>query len=192
MTNEKMALPTVSGLRPYQAKIFSCKYLENHSWQEIREFAFKENLFETSRQATSDRYYHNMVKILSKLELSQLQVVADDNEKDRLAMLWLGFCKSFPFAYGFSEIVANKFRDKDFELRTGDLWKYIADKSVEYENLCDISNSLRSKVKSVIFYNLRDAGYLNTLNEILPANLSDKAKHAIGNEFLHLFPGETK
>ena len=111
-----MALPTVSGLRPYQAKIFSCKYLENHSWQEIREFAFKENLFETLRQATSDRYYHNMVKILSKLELSQLQVVADDNEKDRLAMLWLGFCKSFPFAYGFSEIVANKFRDKDFEL----------------------------------------------------------------------------
>ena len=187
-----MALPTVSGLRPYQAKIFSCKYLENHSWQEIREFAFKENLFETLRQATSDRYYHNMVKILSKLELSQLQVVADDNEKDRLAMLWLGFCKSFPFAYGFSEIVANKFRDKDFELRTGDLWKYIADKSVEYENLCDISNSLRSKVKSVIFYNLRDAGYLNTLNEILPANLSDKAKHAIGNEYLHLFPGETK
>lgn len=191
MGDSKAALPTVTGLRPYQASLLAKKYLEVGDWLNVKDYAYKENVFETSRKSTSDRYSNHLVKILSSLDGKQLGIVADGVEKDRLAMLWLGFCISFSLIGSFAiEIVCEKFRNRSFNLKPEDLWEFLANKSVDYSNLADISDAVRSKAKSVIFYNLRDAGYLNSLDEIQPAYLSGLAKDAIGYGNLSFFPGE--
>lgn len=191
MEKAKVALPTVSGLRSYQSSILAGKYIEIKDWLQVKTYAYTENIFEASRKSTSDRYSHHLVKILSSLDDKQLEVVAFGSETDRLAMLWLGFCLSFPLIGGFaSEIVSEKYRNKDFKLKPEDLWEYLANKSVEHENLADISDSVRSKAKCVVFYNLRDAGLLNSLDEIQPAYLSSVAKELISSEYFKFFPGE--
>ena len=193
MWEAKATLPTVTGLRPYQACLLVKKYLDTGAWLDVKDYAYKENVFETSRKSTSDRYSHHLVKMLSTLDEKQLGVVADGNEKDRLAMLWLGFCLSFPLVGTFAtDIVCEKFRNRSYSLKPEDLWEYLSDRSIDYSNLADISDAMRSKAKSVIFYNLRDAGYLNSLNEIQPAYLSSLAKDAIGYKNLRFFPGEDK
>lgn len=191
MGDSKAALPTVTGLRPYQASLLAKKYLEVRDWLNVKDYAYKENIFETSRKSTSDRYSHHLVKILSSLDEKQLEIVADGNEKDRLAMLWFGFCISFPLVGAFAaEVVCEKFRNRSFNLKPEDLWEHLANKSVDYSNLVDISDAMRSKAKSVVFYNMRDAGYLNSLDEIQPAYLSGLAKDAIGYGNLSFFPWE--
>lgn len=187
----KAVLPTLTGLKPYQASLLAKKYLEVGDWINVRDYAYKENVFETSRKSTSDRYSHHLVKILSSLDAKQLEIVAEGSEKNRLAILWMGFCIAFPLVGTFAaEVLCEKFRNRSFNLKPEDLWEYLANKSVDYTNLVDMSDAMRSKVKSVVFYNLRDAGYLNSLDEIQPANLSGLAKDAIGYENLCFFPGE--
>ncbi len=191
MGKAKAILPTVTGLRSYQASQFARKYLEVGNWPSVREYAYKANVFDTSRKSTSDRYSQHLVRILSPLTDDQLGIVANGSECDRLAMLWLGFCVSFTLVGLFAiEVVCEKFRNRSFNLKTEDLWEFFANKSVDYSNLADISTSMRSKVKSVFFYDLRDAGYLNSLDEIQPAYLSAQAKEAVGQSNLIFFPGE--
>ncbi len=191
MSEIKAVLPTVSGLRPYQSGLLAAKYRETADWLSVKAYAYEENIFETSRKSTSDRYSHHLVKILATLDDKQLEVVADGSDRDRRALLWLGFCLSFPLIGGFAEeVVSEKYRNHNLVLKVEDLWEYLADKSVEYPNLCDITDSVRSKAKSVVFYNLRDAELLNGLDEIQPAYLSSTVKELIPSSYLSFFPGE--
>lgn len=191
MSETKATLPTVSGLRPYQAGLLAEKYRETGNWLEVKAYAYSDNIFETTRKSTSDRYSHHLVKILSSLNDSQLEVVADGRDKDKRALLWLGFCLSFPLIGGFaSEVVSEKYRNHSLILKPEDLWEYLIDKSVEYPNLTDITDAVRSKAKSVIFYNLRDAELLNGLDEIQPSYLSFTVKQLIPAFALSFFPGE--
>ncbi len=191
MEEVKAVLPTVSGLRPYQAGILAKKYRETENWGDVKVYAYSENIFEISRKSTSDRYSHHLVKILSSLDEKQLEVVAEGSDKDRRALLWLGFCLSFSLIGGFArDVVSEKYRNHSLKLKAEDLWEYLIDKSVEYPNLADITPAVRSKVKSVVFYNLRDAELLSGLDEIQPAYLSFAAKQLIPSAYLSFFPGE--
>lgn len=189
--SNKASLPTVTGLRSYQASMIAAKYIETSDWDLVRAFAISENLFDASRQATAKRYISQIHMILGSLNEQQLQIVASGTESDRLALLWFGFCKSFPLVGMFaSEVISEKFRNRSYSLVSEDLWEFLSNKSVDYESLGSMSDAVRKKVKSVIFYNLRDAGYLNGMGEILAANLSSFAKDSIGYENLMLYPGE--
>lgn len=191
MSEMKAVLPTVTGLRPYQAGLLAKKYRETGNWGDTKAYAYSENIFEASRKSTSDRYFHHLVKILSSLDEKQLEVVAEGSDKDKRSLLWLGFCLSFPLIGGFaSDVVSEKYRTHSLILKAEDLWEYLADKSVEYPNLADITPAVRSKVKSVVFYNLRDAELLSGLDEIQPAYLSFNAKQLIPSTYFSFFPGE--
>lgn len=191
MEEVKAVLPTVSGLRPYQTGLLAKKYRETGNWGDVKVYAYSENIFESSRKSTSDRYSHHLVKILSSLDEKQLEVVAEGSDKDRRTLLWLGFCLSFSLIGGFArDVVSEKYRNHSLKLKAEDLWEYLIDKSVEYPNLADITPAVRSKVKSVVFYNLRDAELLNGLDEIQPAYLSFTAKQLIPSAYLSFFPGE--
>ncbi len=191
MRDTQAVLPTVSGLRPYQAGLLAGKYRETGDWMEVKKYAYEENIFETSRKSTSDRYSSHLVKILSELDEKQLEVVALGSEKDKEALLWFGFCLAFPLIGGFAEdVVSEKYRNHSLILKAEDLWEYLADKSVEYPNLADITPSVRSKAKCVVFYDLRDAELLNGLDEIQPSCLSSTVKALISPVHLSFFPGE--
>ena len=191
MEEAKATLPTITGLRPYQASLFAEKYLEYGSWLSVKTFAYEDNVFDTSRKNTSNRYSNHLIKILSSLDNDQIRIVASGCDKDRLAMLWLGFCVAYPLVGGFvSDVVCVKYANRNFTLKSADLWEYLADRSIEYPRLNDISESIRDKAKYVIFGNLRDAGYLNGLDEIQHAYLSSSVKDAVGPDNLRYFPGE--
>ena len=191
MNASKAVLPTISGLRPYQASLLAGKYIETGDWMKTKVYAYEENIFETSRKSTCDRYSSHFVKVLSSLDEKQLEVVDHGNDKDRLAILWLGFCLSFPLIGGFAaDVVSEKYRNHNLILKTEDLWEYLADKSVDYPNLSDITDSVRSKTKCVVFYNLRDAELLNSLDEIQPAYLSPVARELIPSVYWGFYPGE--
>lgn len=191
MKETQAVLPTILGLKPYQAGLIAGKYRETGSWQECKRYAYEENIFEASRKSTSDRYFNNASKILSSLKEKQLETVALGSDKDRRALLWLGFCLSFPLIGGFAgDVVSGKYRNHSLVLKAEDLWEYLADKSVEYPSLADITPSVRSKAKGVVFFNLRDAELLNGLDEIQPAYLSSRVKTLISPIHLSFFPGE--
>lgn len=190
MREIRATLPTVAGLKPYQAGMLAGAYLKTGNWTEVKAYAYEKNVFDVSRKTTSDRYSSNLIKILSSLNSEQLGFVAG-RDKAGSALLWLGFCLAYPVAGGFvSDVVCEKYRARNFVLKSADLWEYLADICVDYPNLSDISEASRSKAKSVIFTNLRDAGLLNGFYEIQHASLSAPVKEVIGNGNLKYFPGE--
>lgn len=193
MESNKVLLPTVTGLRSYQASIMAKKYLETEDWEEVRLSSNNDNIFDASRSSTSNRYVHNMIKLMKNLNKDQLEVIATGEEKDRLTFLWLGFCLAYSIVGEFtSTVLCKKVMNKNFKLKAEDLWEFIADKAIEHEDLADISKAVRSKFKCVVFYNLRDAGYLNSVDEIQYARLSKEARDLIDDEYICFFPGEEK
>lgn len=92
MLDRKLSLPTVSGLRSYPSSIVAKKYLEIKNWDKVKEYAKEEDIYQTIREGTFNKYFRQTKYFLSSLNGDEINIVANGAEKDRLALLWLGFC----------------------------------------------------------------------------------------------------
>lgn len=172
-TRSKTSLPTVSGLRQYYSSIIAAKNAECNDWAKTRSWAIEENIFDAARIKTTIRYVSHLIKMIGTLSDEQLSILVDGDDSEQIAMLWLGFCKAFPIVGMFAhQVIHEKYVTKDFHLGTEDLWEFFRVKSDEMPELNDIGRNTRSKLQSVVFCNLREAGYISKANELRTAALS--------------------
>ena len=185
----KVSLPTMSGLKASQSVTMARWYIGNKNWSEVRQRAIAENIFDSSRESTSNRYAANLIKIMSSLNDEQMGIVADGDDSEVLSFLWLGFCKAYPLVGDFAkEVIHEHYINKAFNLSVEDLWEYFIIKSDENPDLKEIGESSKKKIQSVIFYNLRDAGLLSAENELQTAMLSKRALAFMDYDDVNFFP----
>lgn len=189
MNRSKISLPTVNGLRLYQSSLMATQYLKIGNWPAVRSWAVNENIFDSNRTDTSNRYASHVVKMISTLTPDQLHILSEGDSSEQLAMLWLGFCKTFDVIGWFAkEIIHEKYVSKDFNLTRNDFMAFIISKSDSVPELKEVGASSRSKLQSVVFHNLSEAGFISSSGEIQTAMLSDNVIQSLEAGEIAFFP----
>lgn len=189
MNRSKISLPTVTGLRLFQSSLMANQYLKIGNWPAVRSWAVNENIFDSSRTDTSNRYASHVVKMISTLTQSQLNILSEGDSSEQLAMLWLGFCKTFDVIGWFAkEIIHEKYVAKDFNLSRNDFMAFLISKSDSVPELKEVGASSRSKLQSVVFHNLNEAGFISVTGEIQTAMLSDTVLQSLDEGDVAFFP----
>lgn len=189
MNKNKVSLPTVTGLKLFQGSVMATLYLKTGSWSAVRSWAVNENIFDTNRTETSARYASHVIKMISTLNQEQLHILSEGDSSEQLAMLWLGFCRTFDVVGWFAkEIIHEKYVSKDFNLTRNDFMAFLISKSDSVPELKEIGASSRSKLQSVVFHNLGEAGFISSTGEIQTAMLSYSVLRSLDEGEIAFFP----
>lgn len=181
-------LPTTSGLMAQPAAKIAARFLQTGDWKACREMALKENLMQAEKRATASNYVAYAIKLLKTLTPHELELLSRCGPESARALMWLGLCRAYPLVGKFAKTVINgKFNRRDFHLDAGDWREFLSREGYERQEVEDIPKSTRAKARSVVFGNLKSAGYLSSLNELKDAALEASVAAAIGDD-IGFFP----
>ena len=186
--NDKLSLPTISGLAINPAAWLAKRYLETNDWILCKREAMDINLMQIDKTASAARFLAYTIKLLKILDDSELELLATKNADIQRAIMWLALCRTYPLVGKFADTVINqKFNLHDFYLSFGEWNEFLSRESYEHQELEEIGKSSREKAKSVLFGNLRNIGYLSSSNELQDAMLTKEIISVIGND-VRYFP----
>lgn len=187
--NDRLSLPTISGLAINPASWLAKRYLETEDWEICRKEAMDNNLMKIEKTASAARYLAYTMKLLRALDDRELELLASQNADTQRAMLWLAFCRTYPLIGKFADTVINqKYIQHDFHLSPGEWNEFLSRESCEHQEIENIGKASRLKAKSVLFGNLKSLGYLSSSNELKEAMLANETVAAIGSD-MRFFPG---
>ena len=92
--NNKISLPTISGLAINPASWLAKRYLEIKNFESCRREAMENNLMKIEKRASSARYLAYIMKLLRTLDDRELELLASSNANTQRAMMWLAFCRT--------------------------------------------------------------------------------------------------
>lgn len=186
--NVALSLPTISGLTINQAVWLAKKYIECNDWNLCRKEAMDDNIMQIEKIASAERYLAYTTKLLKELTKEELALLADSDTSNQRNLMWLAFCRAYPLIGKFADTIINqKFNNHDFSLSTGDWNEFLSRESHEHQEIEDIGKASRTKAKTVLFSNLRSAGYLSSSNELKEAAVSKELAALIGQD-IRYFP----
>ena len=186
--NDKLSLPTISGLAINPASWLAKRYLETKDWEPCRKEAMENNLMKIEKIASASRYLGYTLKLLRTLDNKELELLALQNSDTQRAMMWLAFCRTYLLIGKFADTVINqKFMQHDFHLSPGEWNEFLSRESHEHQEIEDIGKASRTKARSVLFGNLKSIGYLSSSNELKEAIIAEDVISVIGAD-MRFFP----
>lgn len=133
----------------------------------------------------------NRVSCLTEEELIFLLDEADRPEQE--ALLWVATCRAYRFVREFAiEVVQERLATYRNDLPLDTFDRFFAEKTEVDASLAKISQSTRLKLRQILFRMMREAGIIDTEDNIRPAYLSARLQELIArndpNDLL-VFPG---
>ena len=174
---------TVGGLFFQEAIIAIELYVKEKNWGKVKEKIIIENLFQARTSSSLERICREVISRLKLLSLKQLQIINEGSRQEQLQMLWIAACKRYVFIYEFAiEVIREKFLLMDYILNEDDYKIFFDTKEEWHEELENLKDSTKKKLKQVLFKILREAEIISEANIILPAILSKKMAKMLIND----------
>lgn len=187
---------TLGGLFYHESQIAAELFKKEKNWQEVKNKILSDNLFQTRSLSSLKRITKEVISRLEVLNDFQVSILISGNVTEKNQMLWTGVCKKYLFIRDFAvEIIREKFLMMDFLLKDEDFLSFYEKKSQWHENLENLKDSTRKKIKSVLFKIMREAEIINKENLIIPVIFTKNTAKAIfkdNQELYRIFPVSTK
>ncbi len=182
---------TAGGLFLRESTRIAQMYLDSGNWDAVRNTVMKENLLQFRTRASTLRVSRELCDRLKTLEKDALEIVSDGDTHERAALLWLAVCRQYRFVYEFSaEVIHTRFFTYQRELSYDDFDAFFNAKAAWRDELDQLKDSTRAKLRQVLFRIMREAGLLTDSNIIQSMPLSPRvARLVLGNspEYLNIF-----
>ena len=124
------------------------------------------------RAKTSKREFAEIVLRLKSLTKEEIEYLADSNIEDRKHVALLAFGRTYSFFGDFiREIVENKISLFDLQLTDRDYNAFVSKKSIDHDELDQLADSTKYKIKQVTMKVLAQAGVIDDIknrNIIVP------------------------
>jgi hypothetical protein len=172
--------------------IIAEEYIRLDDWQKVKVSIQKNNLMSKTKQNTSNRMYHEFKKRLEHLTPSQLTLLVNGSPDESKAMILLSLLKTYSFFSDFVvEVVRSKYLLFNNHLIESDYLSFFNSKVLTNEELNEITEKTKSKVKQVMFKMLEQVGLINSAKEglIIKPFLSDEVIDSIVNDNSALLSG---
>jgi hypothetical protein len=179
LTKYRMSF-TVGGLFYQEAVIAADLYVKNQDWTIAREEILKNNLFQSRTSSALKRVCREVLSRLKLLSLDQLKVIQDGSRQEQLQILWVAVCKRYSFIRDFAvEVIREKFLLMDYALSEEDYTIFFDTKAEWHEELEQLKDSTKKKLKQVLFRILKEAEITSEANVILPSILTKRVAKAL-------------
>ena len=171
---------TVGGLFYQEAIIAANLYINGNDWAKVRGEILKTNLFQSRTSAALERVCREVLSRLKLLSIEQLKIIQDGSRQEQLQILWVAVCKRYSFIRDFAvEVIREKFLLMDYALSEEDYTIFFDTKAEWHEELEQLKDSTKKKLKQVLFRILREAEITSEANVILPSILTQRVAKAL-------------
>lgn len=171
---------TAANLALHQSRVIAQQYREIGDWPTTASVVQKQNLIQARTKSALIRVSREISKRLQTLHPQQIDLLCDGTLDEQKQVLWLAVCKRYAYIREFAiEVIHEKFVRGDLELTEFDYISFYNRKADWHPELDAITESTRNKLRTTLFYMLRQAGITNEQSEIIPVILSSQVRQAL-------------
>jgi len=167
-------------------------YLESNDWDAVKSQIEDHNILQYETMSSGVRISRELRQRLQMLTKEQLELLVDGSHTEQRQLLWLAVCKCYAFIQEFAvEVLREKFLTMDLNLSTFDYDAFFNRKADWHEELDQLTDSTRDKLKQVLFRMLREAELISDKGAILPAILSKRLVEVLQTDApmgFHIYP----
>jgi hypothetical protein len=172
---------TTGALLVREAALLAPLYVEERDWLRTRDRALKGNLLQSRTSSTGARLVRETVQRLSALNDDEVELLAQVTASERGHLMWAASCRRYELIGEFAEeVVRERFLLLASVLRHEDFDSFVRSKTLWHEELAEIKDSTRQKLRSNVFKMLQEAELLSEAGYILPAVLSERVATVLG------------
>lgn len=155
-------------------------YLKCRDWNQTRRLIKENNLLQSRTLSRTSRVAHEIVQRLKTLSNEQLELLVEGSPTEQKYLLWLAVCKTYEFIKEFAiEVLREKYLSGSLTLTNLDYDAFFNRKADWSDELEQITESTRKKIKQVMLLTIRQAGLLSEDGAILRAILSKRLSEAL-------------
>ncbi|MDM8537800.1 DUF1819 family protein, partial [Desulfobacterales bacterium HSG17] len=158
-------------------------YIKHKNWPDVQDKILKSNLFQARTVSTLKRICNEVISRLKLLAPEQLEIINKSTAQDQTLMLWIAVCRRYDFIRDFAvEVIREKYLIMDYSLTQQDYTIFFNTKAHWHEELENLKDSTKKKLKQVLFKMLREAEIISRQNIIIPSILSKSIARALFND----------
>jgi hypothetical protein len=172
------------------ARIYDCTC----DWPETIAKALADRATSLPKSASNRRTLREIVNRVSCMKADELRFLIERADRpEQEALLWLATCRAYRFVREFAtEVIGERFLSYRLALPLESFDQFFDAKAEWDEGLAKISQSTRRKLRQILFRILREAGVIDSANNIRAAHLSSRLKNLLAQSDpndLSVFPG---
>ena len=163
------------------------------SWETTAARALEAGAFPVRKESSAKRTIREITHRLQRLDSQELEILAQGDRDEQIALIWLGICRAYRFIREFTEeVLTDRLAGYRTDVSYDDFDAFFARKAEWSPQLAKISDSTRAKLRAVMFRLLREAGIVTEERQIRPSLLSLRIWNHINQKNsteLRYFPG---
>jgi hypothetical protein len=167
-------------------------YLQIKDWDAVKEKVKTENLLQARTQSSVQRTFQELAPRLQQLTAEQLELLVEGNHQEQKQILWFAVCSRYAYIREFAiEVVHEKYQSLDYELTEFNYDAFFNRKADWHDELDRLRETTKTKIKTVLFRMLREAGLISKDHVIIPTVLSSRMVELLAPDSpasLHIFP----
>ena len=158
-------------------------YFAEKDWEKVREKLLSENLIQSKMESSSKRRIREICQRLELLTEEQLKLLNTGSSQEQIALLWVAICKKYEFIKEFMlEVIREKFLRMDLLLQPYEYDIFFNHKEEWHEELEELTETTRAKLKQVLFKIMREAEVITKENMIIPGFLTEDLAQALAKD----------
>lgn len=183
---------TAGGLLIRESVELAKLYLVSGDWKEVKIQANSDNLIQSRTASSSERICREICFRLEGLHEDELAVLIEGSLQEQQQILWVAICRRHRFIYEFAvEVIREKYLQLNFDLLQEDYDAFFNAKAEWHDELEKLTESTRTKTRTVVFRMLRETDILTKTHIINPVMLTHQVARTIGAhspDDLRVFP----
>lgn len=183
---------TAGGLFLRESVEIASLFLSLGDWKAVKNQAHKDNLIQSRTASSSERVCREICLRLELLRESELEILTEGSLQEQQQILWVAICRRHRFIYEFaSEVIREKYLQLNLVLHPEDYDAFFNAKAEWHDELEQLKETTRNKLRQVVFRMLREADLLTKSNTLNPAMLTAHVAQAVGchsPDDLRIFP----
>ncbi len=178
---------TTGGLFYTESLLLLDLYSHLKNWNEVYQHALDTNILQTRTISTAKRRLKEIINRLKTLMTDELDLLRNGSPSEQRHILWLSICKRYLFIREFAtEVIRERYLTLKYDLPTEEFEIFYNAKAQWHEELDNIAESTRKKLRNVLFKMLKEAELIDANNLILPTILSKELVETAAKTDLHI------
>lgn len=165
-------------------------YQQERDWTAVKELIKRDNLLQTRTVRSSDIMASEILKRLSLLNDTQIEVLSDDYPQDVRQLVWIALCKQYPFIADFTiEVLVPAHQSGRHQVDHDDYGYFFNSKADWHPELEEVSDKTRSNARQALFQMMRQCDLLSDANQLIPQMISSAVQNCSPESDLAFIPG---